>query len=61
MTESFDEPISDNDDSCNLHEYDLIEEEIQVESFDDDCNEICETIEVEDDFDTEFEKGSVIA
>lgn len=50
--------LSEDDNFCRVnHEFEFIEDEIQIESYD----EISETIEIEDDFDTDFDKDSVIA
>lgn len=58
LNEDFEDVLSENDDFCRVnHEFEFIEDEIEIES----CGEISKTVEIEDDFDTDFEKDSVIA
>lgn len=58
INECFEDFLSEKDDFCRVnHEFELIEDEIQIESYD----EVCENVEVEEEFDTDFEKDSVIA
>lgn len=74
IDECFTELLSDNDidhegeeeeeeevEFCNTNtEYEFIEEEIPIESLDDEGGIEIETIEVDDDFDANFETDSVI-
>lgn len=58
INEGFEDLLSENDDFCRVnHEFQFIDDEIQIESY----GEISETVEIEDDFDTDFEKDSVVA